>query len=112
MRGVVGAAMVALATTIGGMGCKDTAPPRADGGVADEPGQTGQTGQVLARVGERTITLGDYAAALEHLDQFDRVRYEAPQRRKELLGEIIDVMLLAAAERTRGYDKDHVTQQR
>ena len=42
-----------------------------------------------------TITLGDYAAALEHMDQFDRLRYQSPERRKELLDEMIDVELLA-----------------
>ncbi|HEY5241607.1 MAG TPA: peptidylprolyl isomerase, partial [Polyangiaceae bacterium] len=70
-----------------------------------------QSAQVLARVGERTITLGDFESALEHLDQFDRMRYQSPERRKELLGEMIDVMLLADEARARGYDKDPVTQQ-
>ena len=50
---------------------------------------------MLARVGDRTITLGDYVAALEHMDQFDRLRYQSPERRKELLGEMINVVLLA-----------------
>jgi len=70
-----------------------------------------QAAQVLARVGDRTITLGDFEAALEHLDQFDRMRYQSPERRKELLGEMIDVMLLADEARAKGYDKDPVTQQ-
>jgi len=70
-----------------------------------------QSAQVLARVGDRTITLGDFEAALEHMDQFDRMRYQAPERRKELLGEMIDVMLLADEARAKGYDRDPVTQQ-
>jgi hypothetical protein len=70
-----------------------------------------QAAQVLARVGERTITLGDFQAALEHMDQFERMRYQSPERRKELLGEMIDVMLLADEARERGYDKDPVAQQ-
>jgi peptidyl-prolyl cis-trans isomerase C len=70
-----------------------------------------QAAQVLARVGDRTITLGDFEAALEHMDQFDRMRYQAPDRRKELLGEMIDVMLLADEAREKGYDRDPVTQQ-
>ncbi|MGH7296990.1 MAG: peptidylprolyl isomerase [Polyangiaceae bacterium] len=70
-----------------------------------------QAAQVLARVGDRVITLGDFEAALEHMDQFDRMRYQAPDRRKELLCEMIDVMLLADEARQKGYDKDPVTQQ-
>lgn len=81
-------------------------PGTASGALTPE-----QAAQVLARVGERTITLGDFQAALEHMDQFDRMRYQSPERRKELLGEMIDVMLLADEARERGYDKDPVTQQ-
>jgi peptidyl-prolyl cis-trans isomerase C len=70
-----------------------------------------QAAQVLARVGEHTITLGDYAAALQHMDQFDRLRYSAPARRRELLSEMIDVQLLADEARKRGYDKDPLAEQ-
>jgi DNA-directed RNA polymerase subunit F len=66
---------------------------------------------VLARVGEHTITLGDYAAALEHLSRFDRMRYQAPERRRELLEEMVEVELLADEARERGYDKDPVVDQ-
>jgi hypothetical protein len=45
------------------------------------------------------------------MDEFDRMRYQAPERRKELLGEMIDVMLLADEAREQGYDQDPVTQQ-
>ncbi len=54
-----------------------------------------QAAKVLAKVGDNTITLGDYVAALEHMDQFDRLRYQSPERRKELLNEMINVELLA-----------------
>jgi hypothetical protein len=67
--------------------------------------------KVLAKVGDRTITLGDYVAALEHMDQFDRMRYQSPERRKELLGEMINVELLAQEARAKGYDKDPATQE-
>src|SRR5260221_9217109 len=65
-----------------------------------------QKAQVLAKVGDRTITLGDYVAALEHMDQFDRMRYSSPERRKELLDEMIEVELLAREAESKGYDKD------
>jgi DNA-directed RNA polymerase subunit F len=82
-----------------------------DGGSAASGVSAAQAAQVLARVGERTITVGDYVTALEHMDQFDRMRYQAPERRQELLNEMIDVMLLANEARERGYDKDPITQQ-
>src|ERR1700739_3914634 len=70
-----------------------------------------QAAKVLAKVGDDTITLGDYVAAIEHMDQFDRLRYQAPERRKELLEELIDVELLAQEATAKGYDKDPVAQQ-
>jgi peptidyl-prolyl cis-trans isomerase C len=70
-----------------------------------------QSSRVLAKVGEHSITLGDYAAALEHMDQFDRLRYQAPERRKELLNEIINVELLAQEATAKGYDKEPLAQQ-
>ena len=70
-----------------------------------------QSKQVLAKVGDETITLGDYAAALEHMDQFDRLRYQSKERRKELLDEMITVKLLAKEATAKGYDKDPVAQQ-
>ncbi len=64
------------------------APPA--GGLTQE-----QASRVLARVGDRVITLGDFAAALERMNEFDRMRYQAPDRRKELLNDMIDLELLA-----------------
>ncbi|MCL2451065.1 MAG: peptidylprolyl isomerase [Polyangiaceae bacterium] len=84
--------------------CKRATPPPPS--VAD-----GGADQVLARVGSRTITLGDFEATLEHMDQFDRIRYRAPERRRELLDEMIDVALLADEARDRGYDRDSTTEE-
>jgi peptidyl-prolyl cis-trans isomerase C len=70
-----------------------------------------QAKQVLVKIGDETITLGDYAAALEHMDQFDRLRYQSVERRKELLDEMITVHLLAKEATAKGYDKDPIAQQ-
>src|SRR5580693_10040136 len=111
MRPMTGAAALALAM---GVGCSrpsaSTLAP-VDGGVGIGTLSPEEASQVLAHVGDRTITLGDYVAALQHMDQFDRVRYSAPARRRELLDEMIDVMLLADEAREKGYDKDPATQQ-
>jgi len=70
-----------------------------------------EAAKVLVRIGDKSITLGEYAAALEHMDQFDRMRYQSPERRKELLNEMINVELMADEAREKGYDKDPRTQQ-
>jgi len=92
-------------------GCNSRTDVADGGGAASDALAADQAARVLAKVGDRTITLGDYAAALEHMDPFDRLRYESPERRKALLAEMIDVMLLADEAREQGYDKDPMTQQ-
>jgi hypothetical protein len=107
-RGYALALAAAIALCVG---CKKRmAPEMADAGATASGGGV-PSGQVLARVGDRTVTVGDFVAALEHMDQFDRMRYQAPERRQELLGEMIDVMLLADEAREKGYDKDPIAQQ-
>src|SRR5688572_30783964 len=68
--------------------------------------------KVLAKVGDRTITLGEYAATLERMDPFERLRYQSPDRRKQLLDEMIEVELLAQEARRRGLDKKPETEER
>jgi DNA-directed RNA polymerase subunit F len=113
MRATARALAFALATAgvVCCFGCKRQLGEQADAGATQGALGREQSAQVLARVGDRSITLGDYVAALEHLDQFDRMRYQSPERRRELLGEMIDVMLLADEARDKGYDTDPVTQQ-
>ncbi|MCL2723435.1 MAG: peptidyl-prolyl cis-trans isomerase [Polyangiaceae bacterium] len=95
------------------VGCND----RGKGAPVDagHPQQTAltpeQAQKPVAKVGDDTITLGDFAAALEHMDAFDRLRYQSPERRKELLDEMITVDLLAKEAVAKGYDKDPLAQQ-
>src|SRR5205814_4446160 len=83
----------------------------ADGGTTFGGLTAEQASRVLARVGDRVITLGDYAATLERLDQFDRLRYQSPDRRKELFEQILDVELLAQDARAKGLDKEPETEE-
>ncbi|MFO0758546.1 MAG: peptidyl-prolyl cis-trans isomerase [Byssovorax sp.] len=94
------------------MGCNETAltQPPADSGPPLGGLSAKEAGQVLAKVDDHAITLGDFAKTLERMDQFDRLRYQTKERRRELLGEMIDVELLAAEARRRGLDKDPETQ--
>jgi hypothetical protein len=111
----LGAPALALALLPVGSGvlaCKRASPSQSDAGLAAGGALTPElAAQVLARVGTHTITLGDYEAALEHMDQFERMRYQSPERRRELLEEMIDVTLLADEARERHYDDDPVAQQ-
>jgi len=68
--------------------------------------------KTIAKVGERVITLGEYAAALERMDPFERMRYQSPDRRKRLLDEMIEVELLSQEAKRRGLDKAPETQER
>jgi len=111
MGRVARVAVLALwATGLAAPACKRAPGGAPDGGATAAPSAPDPAAQVLVRVGDRTITVGEYTAALQHMDQFDRIRYQAPERRRELLGEMVDVMLLADEARAQGYDKDPVTQ--
>lgn len=88
-------------------GCSSGAPGAsisADAG-ASERLTPEQASQVLAKVGSRSITLGDFAAALERMDPFERMRYQTKDRRQALLDEMINVELLAREAERRGLDR-------
>jgi parvulin-like peptidyl-prolyl isomerase len=108
-------AVIFAASTPACSSCKGESSGTSDIGDAAAPASSALTDEqrkmVLARVGDKVITLGDYVAALEHMDQFDRLRYQSPERRKELLDEMINVMLLAQEAIAKGYDKDPLAQQ-
>ena len=97
-------ALLALVTS--GPGCDESAlQPTADAGAPVSGLTQEQASRVLAKVGDKTITLGDYARTLDRMDQFDRIRYQTKERRRELLNEMIDVELLALEAKRRGLDK-------
>jgi peptidyl-prolyl cis-trans isomerase C len=61
---------------------------------------------VLAKVGDVSITLGDYASALDRMDRYDRLRYQTADRRQQLLDELINVELLAQEAKRQKLDTD------
>ena len=92
---------------------KQTLGPAGSVSAAPAAGLTPELArQVLAKVGEREITLGDYAETLERMDPYERLRYQSPDRRKQLLNEIIQVELLAEEAKRRGLDQLPETQER
>jgi DNA-directed RNA polymerase subunit F len=115
MRSAVRFACVAiLVAPLGCKGCNEHAlDAGGEGGPAPATSLLTQeeANKVLAQVGEHKITLGNYVAALEHMDQFDRLRYQSVERRSELLKEMINVLLLADEATAKGYDKDPIAQE-
>ncbi len=91
--------------------CKEKPKPTDGGGSVIRTLTKEDSEKVLVKIGDQAITLGDYAATLEHLDQFERLRYQSPERRKELLKEMINIELLAKEARDKGYDKDPVVEE-
>jgi peptidyl-prolyl cis-trans isomerase C len=90
---------------VGALGCKrDAQPdPESESAPAGPLGLSAEAAnRVLARVGDQVITLGDFAATLERMDRFERLRYQTEDRRRQLLQEMIDVELLAQEAERRG----------
>lgn len=109
---LLGRASVVLTIAALLVGCNDRAitPPAEEAGAPAAGLSPEQAGRVVAKIGDRTLTLGDFAATLERMDQFDRLRYQTKERRRELLDEMINVELLAAEARRLGLDKQPETQ--
>ncbi|HEY8430686.1 MAG TPA: peptidylprolyl isomerase [Sandaracinaceae bacterium] len=62
-----------------------------------------QRREPLAVIGERTITVGEFADELASKGSFIRARYASPERRREFLDQMIRFELLAQEARRRGY---------
>lgn len=95
--------------------------PSGETGIEVIPGETrdpvthltaAEASEVLARVGSRTITLGEYALTLRRMAKFERLRYQTPDRQKQLLDEMIELELLAQEAERRGLDREPEVQLR
>jgi len=85
--------------------------------VEDEWPQHGlteaQANEVLAKVGDRTITVGELADRLASQSPYLRARFESPERRKEFLDNLIRFELLVYEAKRRGYaDKPEIKRAR
>jgi peptidyl-prolyl cis-trans isomerase C len=110
-RSVMGRLLAVGVLAVGSLpacdGCSNGATGAASAADAGAGGRLTpeQANQVLAKVGNRSITLGDFAAALERMDPFERMRYQTKDRRQALLDEMINVELLAREAERRGLDR-------
>lgn len=65
-----------------------------------------QAAQPLVKVGDTTITLGQFADRLGSQSPYLRARYNSPERRREFLDNMVRFELLAIEARKRGLEKD------
>ena len=64
-----------------------------------------QSAQVLVKVGDTKITLGEFADRLGSQSPYLRARYHSPERRREFLENMVRFELLANEAEKRGYEK-------
>jgi peptidyl-prolyl cis-trans isomerase C len=73
-------------------------------------GEKGSTvkprGDVVAKIGDREITVAEVEAELNRQPHFARARFSAPERKKEFLENLVRFEAMAAEARSRGYDRD------
>ena len=62
-----------------------------------------QANEVLAKVGDRTITVGDFADRLASQSPYLRARFASPERRKEFLDNLVRFELLVYEAKRLGY---------
>ncbi|HKP56383.1 MAG TPA: peptidyl-prolyl cis-trans isomerase [Polyangiales bacterium] len=75
-------------------------PPDKKFGLTPEQAQ-----QTLVKVGDTTITLGEFADRLGGQSPYLRARYNSPERRREFLDNMVRFELLATEASKRGFDK-------
>src|SRR5687768_16416709 len=94
-------AIIACAVVIGCSGDNhdEATGPRVHGLTA------AQAEHPLAKIGERTITVGDIAQDLSDTGAFMRARYNSPERRREFVDQMIRFELLAQEAHRRHYDQ-------
>ncbi len=100
--------MLALAVGPLAVGCGDDDESTDDDETAEAEPRHGltaeQASQVLAKIGDETITVGEFAERLADQSPYLRARYNSPERRREFLENMIRFELLAQEAERRGLD--------
>jgi parvulin-like peptidyl-prolyl isomerase len=105
-------AILALAPLAGCKSCQQPSGQAAPDAAPSVGGLTAEQAQKpLAKFGDHVITLGDFAKAIAEMPEYERLRYQSLDRRKELLRSMIDVQLLADEAQRQGLDKDPIVQE-
>jgi peptidyl-prolyl cis-trans isomerase C len=115
-----------LATALGTWACEDetkpatgaggsaaSAKPAASGALArvedpafDSALSPDERKQVVATIGEMSITLGEFERRLNQQAPYARARYNSLERKKEFLDNLVRFEVLAAEASRKGYDRD------
>ncbi|MET0285382.1 MAG: peptidylprolyl isomerase [Polyangiales bacterium] len=69
-----------------------------------------QAEEALVVLGDKTITVGEFAEQLADKSPYLRARYQSPERRRELLEELVKFELLAAEAKKRGLEQSEDVQ--
>lgn len=111
---ILGPLCFALASVVGSTitGCQcgepasteTTEPTTTDDGPRVHGLTEAQSQAVLARIGTHEITVGEFAETIAEKGPFLRMRYNSPERRRELLDQMVRFELLAQGAASRGFD--------
>lgn len=104
----IGLSLALAAGLVAGCGDDDEESTDGEDTAAAEPrhGLTAeQASQVLAKIGDETITVGEFAQRLADQSPYLRARYNSPERRREFLENMIRFELLAQEAERRGLDE-------
>ncbi|MEE2786241.1 MAG: peptidyl-prolyl cis-trans isomerase [Myxococcota bacterium] len=89
------------------VGCTSDQDKGAEYTLATESSLSeGQKKRVVARIGDRMITLEEFESRLNEKSPFVRARYNSPNRKQEFLDSLIRFELLALEAEKKGYGKD------
>ena len=92
---------------VAALGCKKQAEQTPTDDEWPKHGLTEeQASEVLAEVGDRVITVGELADRLAAQSPYLQARFESPERRKELLDNLVRYELLVYEAKRRGYEDD------
>lgn len=85
---------------------KPSEDPASDDGWPKHGLTEEQANEVLVKVGDRTITVGDFADRLAMQSPYLQARFESPERRREFLDNLVRYELLVYEAKRRGYAND------
>jgi peptidyl-prolyl cis-trans isomerase C len=91
--------LAAAALLVAGAGCKK-------GGKGKSGASGPQASEIVAKVDDAVITVGDVQERINKQSPFVRAKYTTPDKKKEFLDSLIRFEVLANEAEKRGYDKD------
>jgi peptidyl-prolyl cis-trans isomerase C len=103
--------VIVLSSLAAVMGCgDDDEGTTTEGREPSEEARHGltaeQASEVLVKIGDETITVGEFADQLAEQSPYLRARFTSPERRREFLDNMVRFELLAAEAHRTGHDRD------